>query len=110
MVSGLTASASTNRDTICGGSPCSFNSSCATLTLMAAGSTAPECALTTTGLPVTTEANRPGSVFQVGKVEQPITSAAPRPQTVNFFSITSGSCLPCGLVQVACAGTLAMAS
>jgi hypothetical protein len=61
--------------------------------VIASGSTAPGWGLTTTGLPVTSEAKRPGQEFQVGKVLQPITSATPRGTIVKVFSITSG-CLP----------------
>ena len=59
--------------------------------MIASGSTAPGCGLTTTGLPQASEANRPGQEFQVGKVLQPITSATPRGTAVNVFSIRSGS-------------------
>jgi hypothetical protein len=59
--------------------------------------------LTTTALPVTSEANRPGQEFQVGKVLQPITSATPRPVTVKFLVIRIGSPLA-GFSQTASAG------
>ena len=42
--------------------------------------------MTTTGLPVTSDANRPGQEFHVGKVLQPITSATPRGTIVNVTS------------------------
>ena len=58
---------------------------------MASGSTAPGCGLTTTGLPVTRDANSPGQPFQVGKVLQPTTIATPRGTAVKVFSIRSGS-------------------
>ena len=71
--------------------------------MIASGSTAPGCGLTTTALPVTSEANSPGQEFQVGNVWQPITSATPRGTTVNVFSIRSGSPRP-GFSQTAVAG------
>ena len=49
--------------------------------MIASGSTAAGCGFTTTGLPVTSEANSPGQEFQVGNVLQPITSATPRGTT-----------------------------
>ena len=72
--------------------------------MIASGSTAPGCGLTTTGLPVTSEANRPGQEFQVGNVLQPTTSATPRGTTVNVFSIRIGASRP-GFSQIAVAGT-----
>ena len=88
-----------------GSRPFSFSTSRTMRTLIAAGSTALGCGFTITGLPVTSAANRPGYVFQVGKVPQPITSATPRPTTSNRFSITIGGFLPCGFSQRASAGT-----
>ena len=85
-----------------GSRPCSDSTSWQTCTVIASGSTAPGWGFTTTGLPVTSEAKRPGQEFHVGKVLQPITSATPRGTTVNVFSITSG-CLP-GFSQRAVAG------
>ena len=70
--------------------------------MIASGSTAPGCGLTTTGLPVTRLAKRPGQEFHVGKVLQPITSATPRGTTVKVFSMVSGY-LP-GFSQRAVAG------
>ncbi|MCY1357919.1 hypothetical protein D9M69_444310 [compost metagenome] len=51
---------STTRLTRAGSKPSSARTSWATLTLMATGRIAPGCALTSTGLPVTRLANRPG--------------------------------------------------
>ena len=59
--------------------------------MIASGSTADGCGLTTTGLPHTSDANSPGQEFQVGNVLHPITSASPRGTTVNVFSISNGS-------------------
>ncbi len=74
-----------------GSKPCSASTSWQTCTVRASGSTAAGCGFTTTGLPVTSEANRPGHEFQVGKVLQPITNAMPRGTMVKVFSIVSGT-------------------
>ena len=86
-----------------GSKPASASTSRQTSTVIASGSTASGCGFTTTALPVTSEANRPGQEFQVGNVLQPITSATPRPTTVKVFSIRIGSPLA-GFSQVAVAG------
>jgi hypothetical protein len=70
--------------------PFSASTSWQTWTVMASGSTAAGCGLTTTGLPVTRLAKSPGQEFHVGKVLQPMTSATPRGTTVKVFSIRSG--------------------
>ena len=67
--------------------------------MIAKGRTARGCGLTTTALPVTRLANRPGYEFQVGKVLQPITRATPRGTTVNVLAIRCGGRLPCGFSQ-----------
>ena len=59
--------------------------------MIASGSTADGCGFTMTGLPVTSDAKRPGQEFHVGNVLQPITSAIPRGTTVKVFSIVSGT-------------------
>ncbi len=74
-------------------------------TLIAAGRTLHGCGLTITLFPVASAANSPGYVFQVGKVEQPMTSAGPRPTISKYFFIFSGGFLPCGFSQSAAAGT-----
>jgi hypothetical protein len=72
--------------------------------VIASGSTAPGCGLTTTGFPHTSDANRPGHEFQVGNVLHPITSATPRGTTVNVFFMRSGSPRP-GFSQTTVLGT-----
>ena len=96
------AGSSAARVTRFGSKPASASTSWQAWTVIASGSTAAGCGFTTTGLPVTSEANRPGQEFHVGNVLQPITSATPRGTTVNVFSIVSGT-LP-GFSQRAVAG------
>lgn len=91
-----------------GSKPASASTSRAILTVIASGSTAPGCGLTTTGLPVARDANRPGKEFQVGNVLQPITSAMPRGTMWKVLLIRSGSPLPAGFSQVAVAGVRAI--
>ncbi len=87
-----------------GSKPASASTCWHTCTVIASGSTAPGCGLTTTGLPQASDANSPGQEFQVGKVLQPMTSATPRGTAVNVFSIRSGASLA-GFSQIAVAGT-----
>ena len=98
----LSAGSSAARVTRCGSKPASASTSWQTCTVIASGSTADGCGFTTTELPVTSDAKRPGQEFQVGKVLQPITSATPRGTTVNVFSIVTGT-LP-GFSQIAVRG------
>ena len=87
----LSAGSSAASVTRLGSKPASASTSWQACTVIASGSTAPGCGLTTTGLPVTSDANSPGQEFHVGNVLHPITSATPRGTTVNVFSIRSGS-------------------
>ena len=96
----MSAGSSAASVTRCGSKPASASTSWQTCTVIASGSTADGCGLTTTGLPVTSEAKRPGQEFQVGNVLQPITSATPRGTTVNVFSIRIAATLP-GFSQTA---------
>ena len=89
--------------------PASASTSRATCTVIASGSTAPGCGLTTTGLPHTSDANRPGHEFQVGKVWQPMTSPTPRGTAVNVLSIRTGSPRP-GFSHTADAGCRVISS
>ena len=77
--------------------------------MIASGSTAPGCGLTTTALPQTNDANRPGHEFQVGKVWQPTTSPTPRGTAVNVLSIRTGSPRP-GFSHSALAGCRVISS
>ena len=67
---------------------------------MAIGKTAFGCGFTIVALPVIKSANNAGTVFQIGKVLQPITKATPFGMAFQFFSITKSN-LPNGLLQVA---------
>src|SRR5262249_62183200 len=77
-----------------GSNPASTSTSRAYRTVTASGRTARGCGLTTTGLPVTSEAKRPGYEFQVGNVLQPITNPTPRGTTCQVLVIRSGSAEP----------------
>ena len=112
FTSGRTASAFASRSagssaasmTRLGSKPSSANTSRAAWTVIASGSTAFGCGLTTTAFPVANEAKSPGHEFQVGNVLQPITNATPRGTTWKVFVIRSGSPLPAGFSHIAVVG------
>ena len=104
MVASFSPSVSVASCTRFGSNPASASTWRAYLTVIASGSTARGCGLTTTGLPVASEANRPGYEFQVGNVLQPMTSATPRGTTWNVFVIRSGSPLPAAFSHPAVPG------
>ena len=78
--------------------------------MIASGSTARGCGLTTTAFPVTSDANRPGYEFQVGNVLQPTTRATPRGTMCQLLVMRSGSPRPAGFSQVAAAGVRAISA